>query len=119
MLKLLVKLAVTAFLVNAAFRIGSEYFTHYQFRDAVRSAAITRQQSGEELRSEVLALASDYGVPQGDETLFIEQDERHTIVEGSYEKPILLLPNYEYRWRFDWAVEGYVVPVAPVSPSPK
>jgi hypothetical protein len=105
--KLLIKLALTALIANAVWRIGSEYLLYFQFRDAVREAALVRMLDDQQLRSRILELADEYSVPLAESGFTIEREERRTIVEGTYLKPILVVPGYEYLWRFDWAVDGF------------
>jgi len=66
-MKLLIKLAITALLANAAFRLGTEYLTHYKFRDSVREAAMFRAGSDDELRQRVMETADSYGIPLKDD----------------------------------------------------
>jgi len=106
MIRALVKLALAAFIVNAAWRIGSAYATHLKFRDAVREAA-TYDRSGEaELRQKILGLAEQFDIPLDDDALKITTEDRQTLIEGHYVRPIQLLPSYEYPWTFEWSIEA-------------
>jgi hypothetical protein len=107
-MKLLLKLAVVGLLANAAWRIGGAYASLYQFRDAVRQAALKPDQSEAVLRERVLQIAADYGVPL-EESFTITTEPRRTFLAGSYEQPMLLFPGYEYQWPFTWEVDAYVV----------
>ena len=110
MIRLFLKLVIAAFIANAAWRIGTEYITHYKFRDAVREAAMYRNRNDDDLRQRVLALASEFDLPLTDDQVTIRDEERHTVVEGWYVKPIELLPGYLYPWRFVWAIDAYAMP---------
>ena len=39
----------------------------------------------------------------------VRSQNRRVYVEGSYVKPILLLPGYERLWTFDMKVEAYII----------
>ena len=81
-MKLLIKLAVAALLANAAFRIGTEYFVHYQFRDSVREAAMFRAKNDEELGQRVMEVAATYDVPLPPDGFSMRRDAREAVVEG-------------------------------------
>jgi hypothetical protein len=119
-MKLLIKLAITAFLANAAFRIGTEYLTHYKFRDSVREAAMYKAASDDELRQRVLETAAAYSIPLKDDDFTIRRDSTEAFIQGSYTKPIELVPGFPYAWRFNWEVEAIVstVPILPGAPLP-
>jgi hypothetical protein len=107
-MKLLIKLAITALLANAAFKLGTEYVTHYKFRDSVREAAMYRAGSDDELRQRVLETAASYGIPLKEDAFTISRDSGQAFIRGSYTKPIELVPGFPYSWRFDWEIEAIV-----------
>jgi len=107
-MKLLLKLAVTALLASAGWRIGTAYVDHYSFRDAIREAALTQALDDDRLRQRIFELGDEHGLPLEDESVSIRREARRTMVEGTYTRPILLFPGYEYPWRFDWAIDGFV-----------
>jgi hypothetical protein len=117
-MKLLIKLAITAVLVHAAFRLGTEYVVHYQFRDAVREAAMFRARNIEELGQFVMEVAGTHGVPLAPDGFTMRRDNREAVVQGSYVKPIELVPGFPYDWRFDFSIQAYVnnVPLLPGAP---
>jgi hypothetical protein len=107
-MKLLIKLAITALIANAAFRLGTEYLTHYKFRDSVREAAMYRAASDDELRQRVVETAASYSIPLKDDGFTIRRDSGQALIQGSYTKPIELVPGFPYSWRFDWEIEAIV-----------
>ena len=113
-MKLLIKLAITAFLANAAFRLGTEYLTHYKFRDSVREAAMYRAGTEDELRQRILETAALYGIPLKDEGFTIRRESGQSFIQGSYTKPIELVPGYPYPWRFDWEIEAIASGIPPL-----
>ena len=108
-MKLLIKLALTALVANAAFRLGTEYLIHYNFRDSVREAAMFRAQDDAELRQRVMETAETYAVPLAEDGFTIRRESRQFFIEGSYVKPIQLVPGFRYPWRFAWAIDAYVI----------
>lgn len=108
-MKLLIKLAIVALIANAAWRLGLEYATHYRFADSVQQAAIVGGQSDGQLRKHVLELAERFNVPLTDEALTIRTEYSRRFINGSYVKPIAILPGYDREWSFTLAVESYVI----------
>jgi hypothetical protein len=112
-MKLFIKLAITALLANAAFRIGTEYLIHYRFRDSVREAATYRAGSDDQLRQRVLETAMLYGIPLEEDGFTIQRDAARALIRGAYTKPIEVVPGLPYRWHFNWEIE------APVNDTPR
>lgn len=115
MIKLLGKLAIVALVANAAFHIGTEYLTYVKFRDAIRDAAMFKARNDTELMSRILDLANQYEIPIDEDNITIQRHERRINVEGWYDKPIEVVPNYEYPWHFGLSLEA-VVPGIPGAP---
>lgn len=109
MIKTILKLAVAAFIANAAWRLGSEYITEFKFTDAVREAAIYEGRGDFDLRQHVAGLASQFDLPFDDDALKIEHVGKSIVVSGAYEKPIEFLPGHAYPWRFEWKVDADLV----------
>ena len=110
MIKLLLKLLLSALIANAAWRLGSAYLTFYRFKDAVTaSAQYGGQMSPEKIEQRVIELASQYDVPLAQDGFTVRRVENHTIVDGRYLQPVELLPGYQYPWRFAWLVDVFTV----------
>ena len=109
MIRTLIKLALAAFIANAVWRIGTEYVTEFKFKDAVTEAAIYEGRGDVDLRQRIAAIATQFDVPQDDDALRIMRDQQHVVVEGTYTKPIELIPGHPYGWEFDWRVEADAV----------
>ena len=105
MIKLLIRLALVALLANAAVRIGSEYITHVKFRDAIRDAAMFKAKDDAELIARIMDLAVQYEIPLDQDNVAIEREDRRVNVDGWYDKPIAVLPNYEYPWHFGLSLD--------------
>jgi hypothetical protein len=115
-IRLLVKLAVVALLANAAFHVGSEYLTYFKFRDAIRDAALFKAKNETELMTRIMELAEQYEVPLEQDNVTIDRDERRLDIEGWYDKPIELAPNFAYPWHFTLSLE--VVTRTPLGVNP-
>jgi hypothetical protein len=120
-MKLLIKLAITALLANALFRVGTQYLVHYNFRDSVREAAMFQAKTDDELRDRVMEIAASYDVPQTDGGFTVKRDARQALLHGTYTKKIEIVPGFPYDWKFDWDIDAYVntIPLLPGAPTPK
>ena len=107
MLKLLIKLAIAGLIANATWRLGSAYLQFYRFEDAVTELAqFGREKTAADLERRILEVASQYDVPLDDNRLTVLRDDRsHTVVDGSYEQIVDLLPGYRYPWQFTMHVD--------------
>ena len=119
MVKLVLKLAVVALLANAVYHVGVEYLTYVKFRDAVRDAATYKTNDDDELRKRILDLAGDYDVPLSDSDLSIRRENLQVTVDGSYHKPIEVVPSLEVSWPFSWTIEAMTPTMAPLVPRKK
>jgi hypothetical protein len=113
MIRLAVKLLIAGLIANAAWRVGSEYINFYAFQDEVRSEALQEEGEDDLLRERVVELATARGLPLSADEIDVRREERRVTVEGSYVKPIAVLPGYSYPWPFRWSVEAYVIAARP------
>jgi hypothetical protein len=120
-IKLLLKLAAVALLANGVYHVGSEYLTYFRFRDAIRDAAMFKARNNAELMARILDIAGQYEIPLDQDNLTIEREERRVTVDGWYDKPIEVVPNYEYPWHFSIEEEIVVPTMVPLpgAPPPK
>jgi hypothetical protein len=118
-LKLFVKLAIVALLANAAYRIGVEYLTYVKFRDAVRDAATYKTNDDDDLRKRIMDLAGDYDIPLSQDAVLIRREDRQVMVDGSYHKPIEVVPTFQYQWPFTWSIEALTPTQVPLVPRKK
>ena len=119
MLKLFVKLAIVALLANAAYRIGVEYLTYVKFRDAVRDAATYKTNDDDDLRKRIMDLAGDFDIPLSQDAVLIRREDRQVMVDGSYHKPIEVVPTFQYQWPFTWSIEALTPTQVPLVPRKK
>ncbi len=113
MIKTLLKLAIAALLANAAWRVGSAYLSFYKFKDAVtETTQFDSERSDEQLQQRILELASQYDVPLAADGFTVRRRDYHTIVDGSYNQKIEIVPGYLHSWSFSFHTDTFVVPGA-------
>ena len=94
MMKFLLKLAIAVLIANAGWRVGSAYLAFYKFEDAVRSTLQYRgTKSDGDIRKRIFELAGQVDIPL-DDGLTMGRQNNHTIVDGSYELPVEVVPGY-------------------------
>jgi hypothetical protein len=103
--KLLFQLAIVALLANATYHIGSEYVTYAKFQDSVRQAAMFKAKDEADLMARIVSLAEEYDVPIDVDNVTIERAGNKVSVSGWYDKPIEVLPSYQYPWHFGLSFE--------------
>jgi hypothetical protein len=100
-MKFLIKLVLAALVIHAAYRVGSAYWDHYQFQDAVQQVAqFGEKEPVPQIKARVLELAADNNVPILDENLVVTRQQRRIKVEGHYTRDLLLAPGYTKPWSF-------------------
>ena len=117
-MKSIFKLAILALFLNAAFRVGTEYVTYYQFRDTIREAAMFTARTDDELGQAVMESATNYNVPLAADGFTMRRDGREALVTGSYTKSIELVPGYKYPWQFPFTIQAYVNTIPPLAGAP-
>ena len=100
-MRTLIKLAIAALVIHAVYRVGSAYWDHYQFTDAVQQVA----QFGEsepmpEIKKRVMELAAERYLPIAEEAITVSRTKRRIDVDGSYTREILLAPGFKREWTF-------------------
>jgi hypothetical protein len=108
LIKLLIKLAIVALVANAAWHVMAAYTSYYKFKDAVQQTTqFGNDKNLDQIKARVLALASDYDLPIGDDDLTVKREMLHTIVDGSYVKTIDLAPGYSRPWTFTFHTDTF------------
>jgi hypothetical protein len=100
-MRTLIKLAIAALVIHAAYQIGSAYWDHYQFTDAVQQVA----QFGEsepltEIKNRVMELAAERNLPIPEDAITVTRSQRRIDVDGAYTREILLAPGFKRQWTF-------------------
>ena len=116
MIKKIISLIVFLVIANSAYHIGSEYLTYVRFRDAVRDAAMFKAKNNTDLTARIMDLAGQFDVPLDEDNLTISREDRRVNIDGWYDKPIEVVPNYEYPWHFGLALEIVAPPTSVVTP---
>ena len=100
-MRIIIKLAIAALIIHAAYQVGSAYWDHYQFTDAVQQVA----QFGEsepipEIKKRVMELAAQRHLPIPEDAISVTRLQRRIDVDGVYTRDILLAPGYKRPWTF-------------------
>ncbi len=107
-MKLLLKLAIVALAANAAYHVMTAYAAYYKFKDAVQETTqFGNDKSIERLRARVVELANQYDLPIDSDDFTLKREEFHTIVDGSYSRPIELVPGYARPWTFTFHIDTF------------
>jgi hypothetical protein len=113
----LIRLAVTALLLLAVWRMGQAYFAHYQFTDELEQIASRGVRTDEaEVRGAVAEAAGRLGIPAGADGVQVRVGGEHVYIDVRYTRPIELLPRYRYPWSFSASVHGWVLPSGGIQP---
>ena len=100
-MKTVIKLVIVLLILNATYRVGSAYWTHYQFQDSIQEAAqFAERASPEDLRVKILELAATLRVPIDPDNLTVTRGNRRIDIDGSYFRNLELVPRYKRRWDF-------------------
>ena len=101
MIRTLVKLAVAGLALFALFNVGSVYWDHYQFQDAVQEMAqFSENETAEQIRGKVLDLATAREIPLDPADLTVTRGNHRTEVNATYSREVLVLPRYSRVWDF-------------------
>jgi hypothetical protein len=100
-MKTLLKLIVVLLILNAAYRVGTAYWTHYQFQDSIQQMAqFAEHAAPDDLRTRILEQAGTLGVPIDPDHLSVTRGNRRIDIDGSYVRDLELLPRFTRRWDF-------------------
>lgn len=100
-MKTLLKLVVMAAILFATWRVGSVYWAHYQFEDAVKETAqFTDRNTVDQLSGKVLDLAQKMEIPLDADHLTVTRDQRRVTVDASYGRTVEVLPGFTRNFDF-------------------
>ncbi len=100
-MKTVIKLIIVALVLNAAYRVGSAYWTHYQFQDSIQQMAqFSEHAAPEDLRTKILEMAGTLGVPIEPDNLTVTRGNRRIDIDGSYFRDLEVVPRFKRRWDF-------------------
>ena len=101
MIRTLLKLAVVALVANAIWHLFGAYSPNYKLQDGLQYAAQNRGQlTDDALKDRILDIAAQFEVPLAGDDVLITHNEKHTVVDVSYVRPIELAPGFRYPWPF-------------------
>ena len=113
-MKTLVKLALLAIVANATWHVFTVYSAHWKFLDSIQYAAQFRgDKSDEQVRQEIIELASQADLPIDEGQLTVTRVETRTTVNTAYTRVIELFPGFTSPGPFKGPVEAYTTAPAP------
>ena len=116
MLRNLIRIAVVLLIANALYRFVPVYLHYYQFKDAVKEAAMFAKDKSEfEIIDRVMTLAERSKVPVDREMVQVTRDKQFTYIVIMYEEQVEWVPRYKRRMPFTISVEGWHVKPASTS----
>lgn len=134
MLRVLIKLAITALVLHAAWRVGSAYWRFYQFEDALQELAqFGERRPDKQLCGQAMEKAANLDIPIAADALTIRRGSNpgfncdsgfqggaanapmaasgaKIFIDGHYTDNVLLLPGYRRPWDFKPSVSAWVRP---------
>jgi hypothetical protein len=100
-MKTVIKLIVVLLILNASYRVGSAYWTHYQLQDSIQQMAqFSEHAAPEELKTKILEQAAALAVPIDAENLTVVRGNRRIDVDGTYFRDIEIVPRFKRHWDF-------------------
>ncbi len=107
----LIKLAVAAVVLHAAWRAGSAYWVFYHFEDSMQEVAqFGATSTDEEIRAKVMKLATDQDVPLKPENIEVRKTQAKLFIDAGYDTQIQIFPRYYYPWSFKASVSAWIRP---------
>jgi hypothetical protein len=105
-IRALIRIAFVVLVANAAWHLFGAYSVHYKFRDSVEEASLFGGLLSEaQLQQKVIDIATQFDVPVSADSFTVRRDGKHTLIDGSYKRPIELVPAFVYPWPFTWHVD--------------
>jgi hypothetical protein len=102
MVRKLLKLAVFLLIANGVYQIAPPVVHHFQFKDAVREAALFSQsQTDAELLDKIMALAQENSIPLEREYVQVLHQTRSMTIKASYVEKLHPVPGFVYPWEFE------------------
>ena len=88
-MKTILKLAIAAALINAAFHAGEAAFRYYQLKDATEQLIVFgSQEHTNDLHNRIVQKAMDLDVPLLPENIAVHRQGFRTTVDASYTQPV-------------------------------
>jgi len=107
-MKTLVKLALLAIVANATWHVFTVYSAHWKFLDSIQYEAQVRgDKTDEQVRQQILEMASRAELPIDEERLTVTHVETKTTVDAAYTRVVEIFPGFTYPFPFTVHVDGY------------
>jgi hypothetical protein len=132
MLRVVIKLAITALVINAAWRVGSTYWRYYQFEDTLQELAqFGETRTDKMLCAQAMEKATNLDVPIAADALTIRRGANPVFncekgfaggvagppggtakifIDGTYTDNMKVFPGYTLAWEFKPSVSAWVRP---------
>ncbi len=132
MLRLVIRLAIAALVINAAWRVGTVYWHFYKWEDRLQEIAQFGDRRGEkDLCGQALASAAEIGVPAPAEAVTIRRGSNPPFncgrgfeavararsepaakitIEAAYTDQLPVLPGFSYPWEMTANVSAWIRP---------
>ena|SRR5687768_10570558 len=106
-MKTIIKLLITAAILNAVVRTGMAAMDYYQLKDATQQLLVLGDEASiEQLQSGVLTKAAELDLPVLPENVSVRREGPRTTAEASYTQAIEFFPRYQYPVTFSFQVEA-------------
>lgn len=106
-MKAILKLIVTAIVLNAGARAGLATWNYYQLKDAAQQAVtFGGQEQPGQIQGHILAKAVELELPVDPAAVSVRRDGLRTEAEASYIQTVELFPSYEYPMEFSFSVNA-------------
>jgi hypothetical protein len=103
----LIKLALVALVVHAGIKIVPVFWNYVRFRDACEEIAkFSSRKSEAEIKSRVLAKASQFEIPVADEAVLVRKQGPATFIDADYTGQLEYFPTRFYPYDFAVKVQG-------------
>jgi hypothetical protein len=134
MFRVLIKLAIAALVIHAAWRVGSTFWRYYQFEDALQELAqFSESRTDKQLCDQAMEKAANLGVPIAADDLTIRRGANPVFncergfqggvpparggvgpakifIDGVYTDQLQILPGYQRAWEFKPSANAWVRP---------
>jgi hypothetical protein len=132
MFRILIKLAIAALVINAAWRVGSTYLRYYQFEDALQELAqFGDTRKDRQLCDQAMEKAANLEVPVTADAISIRRGSNpgyncekgfqgttvpvtvgsaKIFIDAAYTDVLQPLPGYRINWEFKPSVSAWVRP---------
>ncbi len=104
---LLIALAVFLFIAYEAKQFGPHMMAQFQFQDVVIDAAkFSHNKTAAAVQQEVLAKATELGLPISRDMIKVTRQPRNTRIEVRYDQEAEWLPGKPYKWTVEVSGES-------------